>query len=254
MMYISIGSKSYEFKNQWNELSKKQLIQLFKIIEKKDESSIQVLIKIFRVLCKCSLWRLIRNSDDVEANLHRVEWVFDTELGGLLTNPIKSFKGFYGPDADFMNLETREFFWAQDFFKKYHLEGNEMALNQMVATLYRPGKKHYDYKRNPDGDLREAYNPNLTDQYADKISNWPKGVKLAVVKWFEDCYVSLKNRYPEAFEGGTGDPARFDFYSLMTNVSGRGNHGKFADVEKMNIHVFFMELVEMILIDRQNRK
>jgi hypothetical protein len=140
-----------------------------------------------------------------------------------------------------------EFIFSEQFYSDYKATKKMDALDQLVATLYRPAKKGYDAKRNPDGDIRIPYNDFLTGYYADKIGGWPAKVKQAILHWYEGCRLKLIDDNPDVFgaSSGGGD-SLYGLYSVMRTVAEKGIHGDLEKVERMYVKVFLMEINEQL--------
>ena len=251
MTIIQIGKKLYPFPQQWNDLSQKQLLAVMDILV--NGSNILVTeanARFFKIMCNASWWRLLLNPIDVQENIHLVEWLYASQPEKLLTkNLLPEYKGFWGPSDEFGNLVALEFFWGQHFYDEWAKTKQPHALDMLVATLYRPMKAGYNINKNPDGDVREPYNSNLTEAYAKVVAAWPGNVKEAIAKWFEHNFLALRQKYPEPFVRTGGDPSKYGFVSLFRDVAERGIHGDFKNVEKMNIHLFFIEISEVLIKD-----
>lgn len=253
MTVINIGKKMFLVPQCWNDLSQTQLLKIIEILTNEQDILISdANAKFFKILTEASWLRLLLNKGDVFENIHLVEWIYESQPVKLLTkNLIPTYRNFYGPADEMGNMVALEFFWAQHFYDRWAAHKNDADLNMLVATLYRPAKKRYDLEKNESGDKREEYNPNITELYSKIAATWDPIVKHAIAKWFEHNYLALRNKYPEPFIGGSGEPAKFGFVSLFRDVAERGIHGNFKEVEKMNIHLLFIELSEVLSKDRK---
>lgn len=166
---------------------------------------------------------------------------------------IPVYKGFFGPDDDFNNLTGLEFVFSEHFYFTSFTKSedgnartmNEEGLNNLVASLYRPKKRWYNRKKNPDGDPRKPFNENLAMYYAKKVVNkWPMPVKLAIFTWYECCRQKMIESNPDIFSGGSAEPARHGLISVMRVIAESGIHGDFEKVTKMFVKMWMIELNE----------
>jgi len=243
MTIIQIGKRYYTFPEKWNELSRKQLIRIMEVFHK-DVTVEKANVLFFRTMAGLSWFRMKTRLIDVLEHMHLVEWLYEENDENLLTrNLIPEYKDFHGPADDFGNVSVLEYFWGEFFFQKWEETGEQQHLDMLAATLYRPLRKGvYDHKVNPDNDHREPFNQNLIETYYTTVCKWPKPVKLAIAKLYRNNFIAIRNKYPDPFESSGGSPSRFGFVPLLRDVAESGHYGTFSDVEKMNIHLFFMDL------------
>jgi hypothetical protein len=245
MLAVQLNKKMYKVPQEWNELSKQQLLYAMQILY--GNMALQdAQIRLFKALLRIGWYRFWRLSLLwIEERLYLVDWILkDNNLTRQLM-PI--YWGFHGPASDFDNLTGAEFTFAENYFLKYRSDENNIeSLNYLVATLYRPAKKKYNLKLNPEGDAREIFNPNLLDNYAKFTAHWPMPAKLAILTWYDGCRTRLTHLYPKVFGGG-GETAQFGFWSIMRGVAEKGTHGSFEQVERMPIKIMMMELTELVL-------
>lgn len=229
--------------DRWNELSQRQLIRIMEIFHQ-DILVEKANVQFFRILSGISWFRMKTRILDVLENMHLVEWIYEETAENLLTrNLIPEYMDLYGPSDELNNVSAQEFFWADHFFRKWEETNDAAQLNMLVATLYRSLRKiPYDHIINPDNDHREVFNQNLIEPYCTVTQHFPMPVKLAIAKFFKHNFMAIRDKYPEPFEASGGQPSRFGFVALFRDVAEAGHHGQFADIEKMNVHLFFMEL------------
>ncbi len=180
-----------------------------------------------------------------------IEWVF--EQNTLTKQHLVSYRKMYGPADDFDNLTMGEWNACEIFYNGMvqHKdtesdmvnEGDEDALNKLVAVLYRLPKPKYDKVLNSDGDIRMPFNENEIDFYKKKIARWPAAVKMAIVLWYDGCREHLKEQYDlfDNADSGDGEPGMFE---LIRGMCGK-RYGNFKEVEKMNVHIVMRELEMM---------
>lgn len=97
---------------------------------------------------------------------------------------------FTGPVDGMVNISFGEYRQAWMHFEAYIDTRNDIALDLLVGTLYRPEKKNYgEIKKLPDfdGQRSEPFNANLTQRYAALLADIPFWQKYAVLLWFLNC-------------------------------------------------------------------
>jgi len=254
MTIIQIGKKLFPFPQQWNDLSRRQLLRIMNILVNHQDMTVDdAKARFFKILSNASWLRLLLFPLDVQENIHLVEWIYEPQPDKLYTkNLIPHFRGMYGPADEFSNLCALEFFWAQHFYDKWADTKDVQHLNKMVATLYRPTSLKAYMNRVSRNDVRVAYNPNYTETYEKQVAEWPMLIKESIAKFFEHSFLNIRRRYPEPFVGtGDGSIDPFGFVSLFRGVAERKIHGDFKDIEHMNLDLFFIELSSILRADRK---
>lgn len=227
-----------------NEITGKQLIQLAPLIFWGGEE-ILCKVRAFYVLSGISMFRfLLMGPNNIDRCLPYIEWVFKEKPGTKQLLP--KYKGHYGPASDFDNLKMKEFHLSELYYSQViQEENNEGAIDSLIAVLYRKGKKNYDEKRNPDGDIREDFNHNELPYHASKIAKWPNEVKQAIFLWYDACRQQLIDANPLVFKepSNSSFQSQFDtgLYGMMRSLAG-DKLGPIEKVENMYVHTAMMEL------------
>lgn len=129
--------------------------------------------------------------------------------------PVKAFKlksvrnfvpvlaGYHGPRDCFENVTFCEYRTAKGFFKEFAEDGNEKALNNLCAVLYRPAKRFWFLRKHMpscDGEIRVPFiaksNPFILEKRAEKIGKLPFHVRYTVFLYFSGCEDFLKTGKP----------------------------------------------------------
>jgi hypothetical protein len=148
------------------------------------------------------------------------------------------------------NLRFTEFDFAERALHAWHEDTSNMnLLFRFLATLYRPAKKDYDLELNTDGDVREAFNPNLTERYAaDLMQHLSPAYAYATVLWYKGCRRFICGQFPEVFQQPASDTSETveepAYFGLIRAIAKEGIYGTFADVEQMYLYTALVELVE----------
>jgi hypothetical protein len=119
---------------------------------------------------------------------HLIDNFFDDVEGSKVIrqdytdNPIPTitplWKTYYGPSDGFMNVTFGEYTDALRLFLDYSTTGNVSLLYLLAAVFYRRKKSFHWLKKglsNYDGDIREAYNPNIIEKRARLMESAPIG-------------------------------------------------------------------------------
>lgn len=188
-------------------------------------------------------WKLLP-AEVINRCLPFVDWVFDKQAPLKITKQlITQYKKYHGPDSDFDNLKMAEFHFSELHYKAI-LNGNNEALNDLAAVLYRKGKKKYNKKLNPDGDLRIAFNANEMAYYVKKMQQWPVKVKQAIFLWYDACREELIKNNPLVFKNEDKDfISQFEtgLYGMMRSLAG-DKLGDVNHIENMYVHTAMLEI------------
>lgn len=227
----------------YNELSRRQLLCILKILNSKVLRT-RAYLKMLFVLTKIDRINfMLASADELAEYFYLVE--FFALNNDLTKNLIPKYRSFYGPADDFDNIIGEEYTFADLFFSRYK-NGDKTSIDLFIAALYRPRKKNYDKKANPDGDVREEFNRNLMERNANKIKSWPAPMKEAIAVWYEGCRKRLVQTNPRIYGGEGGDPPQYGMWSIMRSLAEKGIHGTFTAIEKMKIKELHMEMNELI--------
>lgn len=245
MVTININKIFYSIPSTWNELNGRQLIEVIQTINRQGIFLLDAQVRLLKTLLNLTWWRMwLAGAASFDDKLYLTDFLLQENT--LTKNLLPTYKGMYGPADDFGNLLICEFIFTEQNYQAYNETANNDALNSLVAILYRPCKKRYNRKRNPEGDIREPYNDNLTALYAAQVSRWPVVVKLAILHFYEGCRQKLQQDFPEPFSGGSGEESKYGLWSVMRGVAERAVHGDLKQVEKMYLKEFMMELTELM--------
>jgi hypothetical protein len=242
----------------WEELTQRQFIKIADLLHSGIEDDAIMYDKALFILCGKSLFNYLRIPLDMrERAQEHIQWVFSQEH--LITkNLIPNFKGLFGPESNFDNLQLAEFHHSETAYHRFIFEKDEEQLNELVAILYREGKKNYDRQRNHDGDVRIEFSYNDITFHKHKVKRWPVAVKRAVLLWYDGCRQQLVKDYPEAFNSGEAavvhDENYFEgLYGIIRSISGV-KHGTFDRVERMTVPNAFLEIITSIKEERETAK
>lgn len=239
------------YAESYNELSCKQLMAISKLFCLQLDKELAEL-KALRILLGMSRYSFFRLANDAKLRmLEEIQWVFDgrSSLTKVLIPYYRNIIGpwYYGPASEFDNLTMAEWNACEIFYEQIVSADDEEALNNLFAVLYRPAKKGYDKKKDPEGDIREPFNPNTLDARAKKIASFPFHVRYAILQWYDGCRQYLIGLY-DVFDGEEdSSPKQPGMFELMSGLSG-GKYGIYKDVELLNVH---MAMREMVLLKQQ---
>lgn len=247
MILIHYERKKYLIPKNFNELTGAQLMRIAGMIKAGAVNEMDLL----RTLLNKSRIKFWCIAVDAKARmLPFVDWVFSANT--LTAQLITSYKGYYAPKAEFDNLTLAEFHFTELFYKPA-IDGDESALNELIAVLYRRPKPNYDFIKDIDGDARVEFNANVIPYNAKRIARlFPGEVKTAIMMLYDGCREHLKELYDDAFSapGAQETADELGMYNLIRNLSG-DRFGTIKEVEKVFVHTAFVEVEKII---EENKK
>lgn len=251
MFIIHYNKSEYQVPENWNELSHNQILLCAKIFIRQSEET-EMLVSLFRCIIRMGSYRFLTMPPDIMTDcLPLIAWLRDKIC---LTNQLLPvYKKYYGPGKELENLKIKEFALTELFFIQYRNEGSTDALNELIAILYRPAKVQYDMVKNPEGDVREGFNPHVTNYHKKIISKWPPYVKMAIALYYEGCRNNFIEQYAEVFEGdsGTGELPTYGMWNIMRDIAEKGTYGDFDKVEEQYVDTILMEIHTQIIKARE---
>ena len=153
-----------------------------------------------------------------------------------------------GTENDFASLTAEEFLWAERFYLEYKTTKEIAKLDAMIACLYKSKNKKnqllpFEVKR-----------ISVLEKYIAKVE---LNQKIAILLFFEGCRNEFPICYPYVYAGKKSDDAG-EFKEVLLQVAKDGPFGHFDNVLKTNIHLLFSELnrvaKEAIEFERKNKK
>lgn len=99
-------------------------------------------------------------------------------------------QSFYGPTDALFNTKYGEYLQLTILLKDYHDSNNPDLLDRLIATIYRPKKANYNKVKdatNFDGDIREVFNKNHTENYSKILKELPFNIKYAIYLYIASC-------------------------------------------------------------------
>ncbi len=271
MNTVYYNKKAWAIPDQWNEMSGRQLLQVMHHL--RPDLGLRDRLQLFKILAGWSWWRIVRLTGMFrykhlefltflpfigesqnryinqcarlwDAVMQCTQFLLESEPE-LTRNLLPSYQGMHGPADQLSNVRMGEFCFSEFHFVNWKSTGDVSQLNSFVACLYRPAKKGYDHQDNPDGDHREAFNPNLTAGHINKIARWPMRVRAAIALYYQSCREKKIRDYEEVFKDEGGEQSLHGLWSVMREVAKSGHFGDFDKVQDQYVDTILMELKEV---------
>jgi hypothetical protein len=218
----------------WNELSKKQLLQLVDILYIPDMDKHEKQIRVTRLLFNLNWIHIMLMSPAQLAWLNTFFYFItdpdkvedEAEKAPLTDNKITVIKQgrdkYYGPVGDFEQLSGREWTAADEAFREYCQTGEEAQLDQLIAILWRPRNTNIDMKSESfKGDCRMPYNSFTAEFRAKRFAKLDYRIKLVVLLWFRGCRHEWEQVYEKVFSGSAAENIEnYGWMETMQKLSG----------------------------------
>jgi hypothetical protein len=188
---IEFDGKAKKVAATWDELSRRQLELLLPILYGNYSDANQLRIEVLEVLLGVSRPLLLRLTD---VHLVQVFWLTDFLLAEPITltrqllpevKPARLLPTYYGPAAELANVSFLEFAFADAYFVAYANSQQVEWLDQLVATLYRPGRRMVEALAA--GDRRQPFNEHVIEAQAGRLARLPRLTRLAILTWYRGC-------------------------------------------------------------------
>lgn len=244
MIDVVYRGHTYTVAENWNELSGKTFAEIVGILmggHGEKETEILLLAALMVVPVKM----LIRlPPEHLSGIIHLVRWIdSEVNIADQLFPFIKAPGKLYGPVGGFDNVSAVEFHFLEHYYFGWKRSGEDGDLYRFISVMYRPAKKKYDIVKNADGDVREAFNQNLTDFYAGRIKKLSRERCLCIVFQYESWRRIMEKEYNQVF-GKKGGDITIDagWFGIFRGVASEGKFGPLDKVEQLNIHTLMLEL------------
>lgn len=247
MTIITINKKDFAIPTEWNELSPEQLLMVMDTIYLKQYEPVKMLLKLLKVLLNVGYFRWLKiKADDLNEFLYLTGFLVQGNLN-FYKQLIPVYDGYHGPADEIGNMEGGEFVFSEHYHELWWNDKNNLqALDDFVAVIYRPVKKGYDLKKDPDGDPRVPFNENVCSYLAKTVIwKWPMPVKLAIATWYAGCRQKMVNDNRDVF-GGNGEAAKYGLISILRAIAEKGTYGTFEKVERMKLSLMMIEMNETV--------
>lgn len=125
----------------------------------------------------------------------------------------------YGPADGLSNITMAEYIKAETAYSEWCKSRKLHHALQLMAVLWRPGKKGYDPDTDATGDRRMPFNSFVVDSHAAKLAALPREYANGVLMWYEGCQRFIRDKWPEIYEGEQSSEKVDPFTAFMRLVS-----------------------------------
>lgn len=259
METLQIGKLTRQVPSTWNELKRKQLLQVLAELYAPEQPGrrlrLLALLTGYPLPLLASqpvvvLAQLLPLTDWLSSEQHRLTAQLLPTLklpGRHATEPAATW---HGPRESFRNLLFGEFIFADTFFVLYCLHGKPQLLDQFLTVLYRPARRDASPAREDwTGDVRQAFNEHQLETRTPRVAKVPALEKLAVVTWYRGCRAQLAQEFPDVFvaaDEDAGSSARQapDWSRVLRKLSG-GAFGAVAQTASQPVRLVLAEMQDL---------
>jgi hypothetical protein len=216
LVRLEIGKLKIDFPEKWEELTPEDFSRVGHILLNEWNPALQyMIIRMLTPSVHPSVW----------VNLTDDELLALLPLTNFMKEPVKlksmrlfriGFRSYYLPDRS--NILLADWAFSEQLVKAFVTTGNELFLNQLVATICRPKKwwiqlipiwKKFNLKWN--GDIREKFHSAIAEDRTPKIAR---------VRW-------EVQRTNQILFSGSGKGGGGDWVEAAMEISERGLFGNF---------------------------
>lgn len=233
----------------WDECSPRQFTSAIAVLTGGD-NPVKSQLGLLRALLDMPWWKFrLIGAEALMQMLPLTEWVGeDTSITRQLVPIINAGEKLFGPKEGFTNITAGEFHFADMFYNAWKQDEDPLDLYRFVAVLYRPSKPGYDASRDPDGDIRVAFNDNLVEFYARRLARHssgdiPSALAVAVVFCYESWRMRLEQEHKRIFNRkAKATAARYGWLPVLRGIAKGGQYGTMDNVETMYFGTLMVEL------------
>jgi len=177
---------------------------------------------------------------------------------------------YYGPESGFADLTFYEFRTASYFFAQYIQNNKEADLDRLIATLYRPGKKFWHFKKHrPDCNgirripISAETNPSCLEKRALRLSKLPFSVKYTILLYCSGCFAFIRTGCPE-IDGkeinlerlyvNEPDGESIGMSGLLFSIAESGIFGSIKETDQQNIYTILARMYQLMLQDEEMKR
>lgn len=255
MNSVEYAGKTVEYPGEWDELSRKQLLFITKLLDK-GLTVIEFKLIVLMNFLKIKYKMFARISDTNKFMLTETVNFLNRDVS--LTEAVIQFirvswlRKYYAPASRLTNCNIIEFRYSENFYRDYVDTQKTEHMDKLIATLYRPKKFfHFIRKRlnNYDGDPRMKFNDKFILARAKKIRRMPFHYKYGIFLFYRGCRSFIAQRYNRVFvesDSTEKKPEKFDWGNIIRQAAG-GKFGQIMQTAETNIYTFLSELQERII-------
>lgn len=265
MRKLTIDDKEFSIAENFNELTKEQLInyiknyyevlpRFFHVVE----DAIEIISNdTYNALMYAQLINILQidaetfekfSAEDVVFLIDEMKIIeFLQEDSTLTINHFQKIKKhLVGCESDFGDLSAEEYLWAEKFYIEYKETADISKLNALVACLNKTINKKKEILP------FEVKRISVIEKQIEDVELYQK---IGILLFFEGSRNELRELYPEMHSGKKTSDS--DFKEVLLQVAKDGPFGDFEKVLKTNIHLVFSELnrvsKEAIEFERKNK-
>jgi hypothetical protein len=177
---------------------------------------------------------------------------------------------FYGPESGFADLTFYEFRTASYYYAQYIQNNKEGDLDRLIATLYRPGKKFWHFKKQrPDCNgirripISAETNPSCLEKRALRLSKLPFPVKYTILLYCSGCFAFIRTGRPE-IDGkeinlerlyvNEPDGESIGMSGLLFSIAESGIFGSIKETDQQNIYTIFARMYQLMLQEEEMKR
>ena len=216
MNNVYVKGRRWPVAGQWNELTPRQLLRvvhvLFRPLGQADLETrlVAILMQTYRLSRPRLAWQLIRMplTELIECR-PLVHFLLEqkAQLTRQLLPRVRArwwLRPWYGPGDYLQGLTFSEWIDAEAAVFRFRQTQRPEHLNQLVAVLYRPGRRQPDAST---GDRRPVYAQHEVATRAQLAGQLPLDVRRAILLYYDSCRHFYIEQFPEVFSGGGEEDA-----------------------------------------------
>ncbi|MBW6491869.1 MAG: hypothetical protein K0B15_11825 [Lentimicrobium sp.] len=156
---------------------------------------------------------------DIDQDNDKNQYVLSSRLTKNIIGPVNVGNTlWYGPANAVTNLKTDEYIRAETSLFQYHKTQEEIHLDRLVATLWRPASAVP-----ASDDIRVKFDDGIVNSSAEKAATIPPHIKQAIYLFYSGCRRFLSSRFPNSSSQKSNNEKDI-FFLFLKMVNGLANN------------------------------
>lgn len=253
--FIPDGHIAKKVPSSWNELTRKQLLYICRLLYVETGDIYRFRIAALRYLLGLSWFETLMIGDFLPDLFPYV--AFLEQENTLTDNKITTIKAkgitFHGPMGGFETLKAEEWTEADQAFIEFSRTKDEAELDRLIAILYREaipdmGPTHPEWKK----DLRQSYIEEQVELRQRIVTHISQPHKFAILTWYIGCRREWEDIFYRVFKEGKSDVESFGWQETIQKISG-GTFGSLRETELTTMYKVMLHM-EITMKDETERK
>jgi hypothetical protein len=252
MIAIQCRNKTYFGPEEWNKLTRKQLLCFANCLSSNLEDY-ETKIRIAYTFSGLPLWLFLKTNQIQRWEIgSQFKFLFEeNKLTRQLIPLVRiGLMEFNGPDDEMKNLDADEFAELDRYYSAFRKSNKSDDLDLMISVIYRKKCRSKDT-----GDVREPFNEHSVAERSETIAKLNNKTKYAILLHYIGVRSLMVKKHPHVFTKGENlRKKNFGWPQVFYNLAGN-KLGEVKNVEKNKIWnlLYILEMNEVERIENERK-